>query len=90
MKFSEFNNICNEEVKSLKGKYLQFPNGTVSLDNDTAVIVSNKSVDNGKLYIYKGRPYLDAGRYDKSFKDIDELTKYLNDEKFEYIGIDDI
>ena len=80
-----------QRVKVKHKKYLEWPDGSLtSLDSDTAVIVRDGSYNDGKLYIYKGLPYLDTNKYDKTFKNLEDVAKYLSKENFEYIGIDDI
>ena len=54
-----------------------------------AVIVTIKG-DNFKIYnVNSGKPYAIGNKYDKEFKNTNDLVKWLNKEKAKYLGIDD-
>ena len=73
------------------GKYLYSPDGSVSsipgnYDRD-AIVVGIKN-DTIKIYMQNGKLYTAGDRYDKSFKNLNDLANWLNKEKAKYIGID--
>ena len=77
--------------KAHGGKYIISPTGeTTSIpshyDRD-AVIVTIKR-DNFKIYMNRNKPYVIGNRYDKEFKNTNDLVKWLNKEKAQYLGID--
>ena len=73
-----------------KGKYLYMPDGEMSsipkaTDRDRLVI----QIKYDKFQIYKdGRQLVVYGKYMLQFKNLNELTKWLNKNKAKYIGID--
>ena len=74
-----------------KGKYLYMPDGEVSsipgnYDRD-AIAVGIKN-DTFKIYTQQGKLYAAGDKYDKFFKNINDLAKWLNKEKAKYYGID--
>jgi len=84
--------LLNEGKYKADGKYLEFPDGGVTsipgpYDRDAVVF---RSSDNGHSLVYddgKGI-YLYGDRYDKRFKNIAALAKWLNKNNYEYVGID--
>ena len=72
--------------------YIISPDGSTTsipqkYDRD-AVIVSIKR-DTFKIYNGNaGRPYAIGNKYDKEFKNTNDLVKWLNKEKAKYLGID--
>ena len=91
----------NESIKEGKlteGKfkfklnYLYFPDGRLSSipgNNDRDAIIVTIKGDNFKIYMNKNKPYAIGNKYDKDFKNGDDLAKWLNKEKAKYLGIDD-
>ena len=78
--------------KAHGGKHIISPTGeTTSIpshyDRD-AVLVTIKR-DTFKIYNGNaGRPYAIGNKYDKEFKNTNDLVKWLNKEKAKYLGID--
>ena len=74
-----------------KGKYLYMPSGEVSSIPGTyepdSIIVNIKR-DEFKIYHDKKGIYVIGSRYDKHFKNGNDLAKWLNKEKAKYVGID--
>jgi len=74
-----------------QGKYLYMPGGEVSSIPGTyepdSIIVNIKR-DEFKIYHDKKGIYVIGSRYDKHFKNINDLAKWLNKEKAKYVGID--
>ena len=73
------------------GKYLYSPDGSVSsipgnYDRD-AIMVGIKN-DTFGIYMQDGKLYAAGNKYDKFFKNINDLAKWLNKEKAKYVGID--
>ena len=87
-----FKQFLEEKIVVHQSKHLKFPNGSIGrISNKRAVVLSNRHSDNIKVYIDSdGDLTLDTGKGDKTFKNIDELVKYLNKEKMEYEGEDKI
>ena len=84
-----FDKFLNERVK-WDGKYLHFDGSTTSIPGSTeesAIILQGD--DTFKVYKGSDGLYAQGDSYDKTFKDELELVKWINDEKLEYIGIDD-
>ena len=82
--------LLSEGKFKMKGKYLYFPDGEVSsipgnYDRD-AIMVQIKR-DTFGIYMNQGKLYA-VGSYDKTFKNGNDLTNWLNKEKAKYIGID--
>ena len=72
------------------GKYLYMPDGELSsipgnYDRDAIVVQIGRDTFN--IYMNQGKLYA-VGSYDKFFKNINDLAKWLNNEKAKYIGID--
>ena len=92
--FLEFLDLefLEEKIVVHQSKHLKFPDGSIGrISNKRAVVLSNRHSDNIKVYIDSdGDLTLDTGKGDKTFKNVDELVKYLNKEKMEYEGEDKI
>ena len=74
----------------MKGKYLNMPDGEESsipgnYDRD-AIVVQIKR-DSFNIYMNQGKLYA-VGSYDKTFKNGNDLAKWLNKNKAKYYGID--
>tara|TARA_Y100000361_G_scaffold77287_1_gene68392 strand:+ start:448 stop:720 length:273 start_codon:yes stop_codon:yes gene_type:complete len=73
-----------------QGKYLYMPDGEVSSipgNNDRDAIMVQIKRDTFGIYMNQGKLYA-VGNYDKTFKNINDLAKWLNTNKAKYIGID--
>ena len=73
------------------GKYIYTPDGEVSsipgnYDRD-AIMVDIKN-DTFGIYMQQGKLYAAGNKYDKFFKNGNDLANWLNKEKAKYIGID--
>ena len=88
----KFKQFLEEKIVVHQSKHLKFPDGSIGrISNKRAVVLSNRHSDNIKVYIDSdGDLTLDTGRSDRTFKNVDELVKYLNKEKMEYEGEDKI
>ena len=82
--------LLSEGKLTMKGKYLAKDGGTTSIpgpyDND-AVVVGIKN-DTFKIYMQNGKLYTAGNKYDKFFKNGNDLAKWLNKNKAKYYGID--
>lgn len=87
-----FKKFLEEKIVVHQSKHLKFPDGSIGrISNKRAVVLSNRHSDNIKVYIDSdGDLTLDTGKGDKTFKNVNELVKYLNKEKMEYEGEDKI
>ena len=79
--------LLSEGKWKAKGKYLYMPDGEVSsipgnYDRD-AIVVGIKN-DTFKIYMQNGKLYTAGDRYDKSFKNLNDLANWLNKEKAKY------
>ena len=76
----------------MKGKYLTMPSGEVSSipgKNDRDAIIVQIKYDMFSIITgANGKPYAYGPKYDKSFKNGNDLAKWLNKEKAKYQGID--
>ena len=83
--------LISEGKFQMKGKYLYMPTGEVSSIPSTyepdSIIVSIKR-DEFKIYHDKKGIYVIGSRYDKHFKNGNDLAKWLNKSKAKYLGID--
>ena len=76
---------------SMKGKYLNMPDGgesSIPGNNDRDAIMVDIGRDEWGIYMQQGKPYAASNRMDKSFKNVNDLVKWLNNEKAKYAGID--
>ena len=83
--------LLTEGKWSMKGKYLNMPSGETSsipgnYDRD-AIMVDIKN-DTFGIYMQQGKLYAAGNKYDKFFKNGNDLAKWLNKEKAKYYGID--
>ena len=79
-------------VYSERGKYIESPDGSLlqlaGMD-EAKIIVSNRS-ERGSLVLHQGgRIYFQTNRRDQFFSNLQELCDFLNENGFEYEGIDD-
>ena len=76
---------------SMKGKYLNMPGGEESsIPGDygrDAIAVGIKN-DTFKIYMQNGKLYAAGNKYDKFFKNGNDLANWLNKNKAKYYGID--
>ena len=83
--------LLTEGKWSMKGKYLNMPSGETSsipgnYDRD-AIMVDIKN-DTFGIYMQNGKLYAAGRKYDKFFKNGNDLANWLNNEKAKYAGID--
>ncbi len=83
--------LLSEGKWKVKGKYLYMPDGEMSsipgnYDRD-AIMVDIKN-DTFGIYMQQGKLYAAGNKYDKFFKNGNDLVKWLNKEKAKYAGID--
>ena len=83
--------LLSEGKWKVKGKYLYMPGGEVSsipgnYDRD-AIMVGIKN-DTFGIYMQDNKLYAAGNKYDKFFKNGNDLAKWLNKEKAKYYGID--
>ena len=74
-----------------KGKYLTMPDGELSSipgNNDRYAIAVYIGRDEFKIHMLKSKPYAYGPKYDKEFRNVNDLVKWLNKEKAKYAGID--
>ena len=77
---------------SFKGKFLNMPTGEISsipaerTDRD-AIIVKIKT-DKFQIYSSKNEIVFRGNKYDKTFKNANQLIRWLNKNKAEYVGIE--
>jgi len=84
--------LLSEGKFKMKGKYLYMPDGEVSSipgSFDRDAIAVNIGYNTFKIYMDGSKPYAYGPKYDKRFKNLNDLTKWLNKEKAKYLGIDD-
>ena len=83
--------LLSEGKYTFKGKYLYVPGGGLTSIPGTyepdSIIVTIKR-DNFKIYHDKKGIYVIGNKYDKHFKNGNDLVKWLNKEKAKYLGID--
>jgi len=75
------------------GKYLTMPDGelsTIPKKSEGDAIIVNIGRDTFYIYLIQGnKPYAIGNKYDKEFKNGNDLANWLNKEKAKYLGIDD-
>tara|TARA_A100001201_G_scaffold20193_1_gene22591 strand:- start:299 stop:574 length:276 start_codon:yes stop_codon:yes gene_type:complete len=84
--------LLSEGKFKAQGKYLYMPGGEVSsipTHRDRDAIAVNIGYNTFKIYMDGTKPYAYGPKYDKKFKNLNDLTKWLNDSKAKYLGIDD-
>ena len=84
--------LLSEGKFKMKGKYLYMPGGEVSsipTHRDRDAIVVGIKYNQFKIYMDGTKPYAYGSRYDKRFKNTNDLLNWLNTNKAKYIGIDD-
>ena len=57
-------------------------------NNDRDAVIVTIKRDNFKIYMNRNKPYVVGNKYDKEFKNTNDLVKWLNKEKAKYLGID--
>jgi len=84
--------LLSEGKWKAKGKYLYMPDGQVSSipgDRDRDSIVFSIKQSTFRLNSFGGGKKMSiVGDYQKDFKNVNDLVKFLNKEKAVYIGID--
>ena len=83
--------LLSEGKWKAKGKYLYMPSGEVSSipgNNDRDAIMVDIKRDTFGIYMQRGKLYAVGNKYDKFFKNGNDLAKWLNKEKAKYLGID--
>ena len=83
--------LIKEGKWGTKGKYLTMPDGELSSipgNNDRDAIAVDIGRDEFKIHMLKSKPYAYGPKYDKEFKNVNDLVKWLNKEKAKYAGID--
>ena len=85
--------LISERKWKARGKYLNMPTGETSsipglYDTDALKVTIGRDTFN--VYYGKGKEIIAIGsKYDKKFKNTNDLVKWLNKEKAKYAGIDD-
>ena len=74
----------------MKGKYLAKDGGVTSIpgNNDRDAIMVDIKRDTFGIYMQRGKLYAAGNKYDKFFKNGNDLAKWLNKQKAKYAGID--
>ena len=85
--------LLSEGKWKAKGKYLYMPDGQVSSipgDRDRESIVFSIGQKTMRLSSFGpgGKKMYIRGDYDKEFKNVNDLVKWLNKNKAKYIGLD--
>ena len=83
--------LLSEGKWKVKGKYLYMPTGEMSsipgtYEPDSIIVQIGR--DEFKIYNDKKGIYAIGSKYDKKFKNANDLVKWLNKEKAKYLGID--
>ena len=83
--------LLSEGKWKVKGKYLYMPTGEMSsipgtYEPDSIIVQIGR--DEFKIYNDKKGIYAIGNKYDKQFKNGNDLVKWLNKEKAKYLGID--
>jgi len=85
------NESAGFSVYSERGKYIESSDGSLLQLSDISepkIIVSNRQ-ERGSLVLQRGRIYFSTNRRDQFFSNLQELCDFLNQNNFEYEGIDD-
>ena len=85
------NESAGFSVYSERGKYIESSDGSLLQLSDISepkIIVSNRQ-ERGSLALQRGRIYFSTNRRDQFFSNLQELCDFLNQNNFEYEGIDD-
>ena len=83
--------LLSEGKWGIKGKYLTMPGGEISSipgTYDRKAIAVDIGRDEFKIHMLKSKPYAYGPKYDKSFKNVNDLVNWLNKNKAKYVGID--
>ena len=85
--------LLSEGKFQMKGKYLYMPDGSMSSipgDRDREDIVFSIGQKTFRLSSFGpgGKKMYIRGDYDKQFKNVNDLVKWLNKNKAKYIGLD--
>ena len=83
--------LISEGKWKMKGKYLNMPSGETSSipgNYDRDAIMVDIGRDEFGIHMLKSKPYARGSKYDKSFRNVNDLVKWLNNEKAKYAGID--
>jgi len=75
----------------MKGKYLNMPDGgesSIPGNYDRDAIMVDIGRDTFGIYMQNGKLYTAGNKYDKFFKNGNDLTNWLNKNKAKYVGID--
>ena len=84
--------LIEEKISVKSGKYLDMDGSITSLPGPherSAVVFRDNRGGDASVYKDSKGIYLDTGRYDKRFKDLKQLTNWLNKNNYRYVGIDD-
>ena len=84
--------LLKEAKWGIKGKYLTMPGGEISSipgNYDRDAIAVDIGRDEFKIHMLKSKPYAYGPKYDKEFRNVKDLVKWLNKSKAKYAGIDD-
>ena len=77
------------KIEVFRDVYLKFPDGSVTSLDDRSWVVVDNGKEEAKIKKDNRGIYVDiANRYDKRFKTMKDLVKWLNKERYKYVGID--
>ena len=87
--------LIEGKIKVVKGKYIEFPTGEITSlpdRSDEYIVLSNNKGSEVRIGNNQTGITVDVNnKWDKQFKNIGELRKWLNKERYiNFIGIDDI
>ena len=83
--------LLKEGKWGVRGKYLTMPDGEISSipgNNDRDAIMVDIGRDEFGIHMLKSKPYARGNKYDQSFKNVNDLVKWLNKARAKYAGID--
>ena len=84
--------LLSEGKFKAKGKYLYMPDGEVSSipgPRDRDAIMVNAGRETFAIFFnLRNKLYAASDKYDKEFKNTNDLVKWLNKNKASYVGID--